>query len=388
VNGLSEEARRLISGAELVAGGARHLSLAKDLIRGEALAWPSPLDAAFPRLLALRGRPVAVLATGDPFHYGVGKLLAAQVPPEEIHCVPQPSAFSLAAARLGWALQDVACITLHGRPLETLIRSLHPGRRIIALTWDGSTPGKVRDLLLARGFGRSRMTVLERMGSPEERTQSGPAATLDLEGVAALNVVALEIAADADALILPLTPGREDTLFETDGQLTRHEVRAVVLAALAPRYGERLWDIGLGAGSVAIEWLLADPSLAAIGVEENAGRAARARRNALALGTPSLEIVEGRAPEALAGLPAPDAVFIGGGLGEAGVFETAWHALKPGGRLVANAVTLEGEARLTGLAATHGGSLTRLAIRRAEPLGTLTGWTPSREITLWRIWKR
>jgi precorrin-6Y C5,15-methyltransferase (decarboxylating) len=230
------------------------------------------------------------------------------------------------------------------------------------------------------------MIVLERMNGPGERLRGGPAVTLDVADVAALNVVAIEVAGENGAVAL--TPGRDDALFENDGQLTRSEIRALVLASLAPRYGERLWDIGLGSGSIAIEWLLADPSLAAIGIEERPDRAARARRNALALGAPALEIVEGRAPEALSGLPPPDAVFIGGGLGDGGVVETAWQALNPGGRLVANAVTLEGEVHLAKLAAAHGGNLTRLAIQRAEPLGKLIGWTPARPITHWRVVKR
>ncbi len=386
VAGLSQEACRLVESADLVAGGARHLALAASLIRGERLAWPSPIEDAFPKLLARRGRPVAVLASGDPFHYGVGKLLAALVPADEIACLPQPSAFSLAAARLGWALQDAACVTLHGRPIEGILRHLHGKRRIIALSWDGTTPAKLKDILVSRGLGRSVMTVLERMGAPGERMRTGQAATLDVADAAPLNTVAVEVVAERDSPIIPLSSGLDDALFENDGQLTKREIRALVLSSLAPRYGERLWDVGLGAGSIAIEWLLRDPSLSAIGIEQDAARAARARRNALALGTPTLEIVQGQAPAALRGLPQPDAVFIGGGLLD-GAFEAAWAALRAGGRLVANAVTLEGEARLAALRATYGGELVRIAVSRAGPVGGMSGWHPAMPVTHWRVVK-
>lgn len=386
VEGLSAAALRLVNAAELVVGGRRHLELAQSLIKGEALAWPSPIDAGYPAILARRGRAVAVLASGDPFHYGVGKQLAALVPADEILCLPQPSAFSLAASRLGWALQDVALVTLHGRALEGIIRYLQPGRRILALSWDGSTPRKLGALLAERGLGNSKLTVLENLGGPKERARAFRAADVPGEDAAPLNTIALEIVADAGARIVPLAQGLDDDLFENDGQLTKREIRALVLSSLAPRHGELLWDIGLGAGSIAIEWLLRDPSLKAIGIEENGERAARAWRNALNLGTPDLEIVQGHAPEALAGLATPDAVFIGGGLGD-GVFETVWAALKPGGRLVANAVTLEGEARLAVLHAAHGGELVRLSVARAGPVGRLTGWHAAMPITHWRVTK-
>ncbi len=387
VHGLSPRARDLVSQAKLVVGGSRHLAMAASLIRGDTIAWPSPIDTAFPAILARRGKPVVVLASGDPFNYGIGKQLAAIVAAEEMISLPQPSAFSLAASRLGWALQDVAQITLHGRPLENLIRVLHPGRRILALSWDGTTPGRVKELLVSRGLGGSHVTVLERMGGAAESRRSGTAETLDAANVDALNVIAIEVADHCGSAVVPLSSGIGDDLFESDGQLTKREIRAVVLSSLAPRYGERLWDIGLGSGSIAIEWLLADPSLSAIGIEARADRLARAKRNALALGAPSLQVVEGSAPAALAGLPQPDAVFIGGGITNDGVFDAAWEALKPGGRFVANAVTLEAEARLAALNASYGGELIRLSISRAEPLGSMTGWRPALPITHWRVVK-
>jgi len=387
VGGLTTHAKRLIETAELVVGGKRHLELAGKLIRGKALAWPSPLDGAFPEILARRGRSVAVLATGDPFNFGIGKQLVALVSADEIVCLPQPSAFSLAAARMGWALQDVACVTLHGRALEGIVRHLQPGARILALAWDGSTGPKLAALLKARGLGGSAVTVLESMGGPRERIRSQEAGAFDLSNIEPLNTLAVEVVAGQGSRVIGFAPGLDDDLFENDGQLTKREVRALTLSSLAPRRGELLWDIGLGAGSIAIEWLLCDASLAAIGIEERADRAERARRNALALGTPDLKIVTGHVPEALAGLPAPDAAFIGGGLSDAGVFEAAWAALKPGGRLVANAIALESEARLAELFARHGGELVRIAVSRAEAVGGMHGWRSAMPVTQWRVRK-
>lgn len=387
VAGLGGPARRLIADAGLVVGGARHLSLAAEIIRGERLLWSSPLGAALDAIVRRRGSPVVVLATGDPFFYGIGKQIAERVSPGEMLCLPQPSAFSLAAARLGWALQDCALVTLHGRALAGLVRHLQPGARILALTWDATTPKQVADLLAANGMGLSRLTVLEAMGGPAERVRDASAAGFDLAGIAALNTLAIEVVAGEGARIVTLAPGLDDALYESDGQLTKREVRAVTLSALAPRTGELLWDVGLGAGSVAIEWLLRHGSMRAIGIEEREDRAARATRNAIALGAPDLRVVVGSAPLALAGLPTPDAVFIGGGVSEAGVFEAAWKALKPGGRLVANTVSLEGDARLSALYMQHGGELTRVEISRAVRVGAMHGWRPAMPVTQWRVRK-
>jgi len=384
VSGLSAHARTLIESAELVVGGARHLALADPIIEGERLAWSTPIEAALPEILRRRGRPVAIIATGDPFHYGIGKRIAAVIPPDEFICIPQPSAFGLAAARLGWALQDVAFVSLHGRALAGIVRHLQPGARILALSWDGETPAKLAALLTERGMGASRLSVLESMGGARERARNTQARSFDLTDVSPLNTIAIEVAAAADAKIIPLAGGIDDELFESDGQLTKRELRAIVLSSLAPRQGELLWDIGLGAGSVAIEWLLRHPSMRAIGIETDFDRAARAARNAEALGAPDLQIVKGHAPSALAGLPPPDAVFIGGGLGD-GCLEAAWRALKPGGRLVANAVTLEGEQQLLKAFTEHGGELTRIAIERATPVGTMHAWRPALPIVHWRI---
>ncbi|MGJ5018917.1 precorrin-6y C5,15-methyltransferase (decarboxylating) subunit CbiE [Bradyrhizobium oligotrophicum] len=387
VGGLSTSARRLIAQAALVVGGARHLELAAPLIAGERLAWPSPLKLAFDQIAARRGEPVVVLASGDPFNYGVGKQLMQRFAPAEMLCVPQPSAFSLAAARLGWPLQDVAQVTLHGRPLEGIIRHLAPGARILALAWDGSTAARLAALLTSRRMGRSRLTVLEAIGGPHERVRGAPADAFDLSDIHPLTTIAIEVDAEVDAPVIPLTAGLADDLFEHDGQLTKRDVRAVTLSALAPRPGELLWDVGLGSGAVAIEWLLRHGSLRAIGIEARQDRADRAMRNALALGTPELKVVMGRAPAVLADLEAPDAVFIGGGISEMGVFEAVWSRLKPGGRLVANVVSLEGEARLSALFGQHGGELIRIAVSRIEPVGRMHGWRQAMPITQWRVTK-
>ena len=382
-------AQNLLGAAELVVGGKRHLGLADALIRGRALAWPSPIADALPEIEKHRGRPVVVLASGDPFHYGVGDLLLRSIPAGETLCLPNASAFSLAAARLGWSLQDVALVSLHGRALEGIVRHLQPGARILALSWDGTTPANLAKLLVERGLGASSITVLEAMGGPRERRRSATAAGFDLADIAALNTIALEVEASSAATVLPLAPGLDDALFEHDGQLTKRDVRAVTLSALAPHQGELLWDVGLGAGSIAIEWLLRHPSLKAIGIESEPERAARAARNAAALGTPDLQIVQKRAPEAFAGLPAPDAIFLGGGLSNPTMLDAVWAALKPGGRLVANAVSIQSEARLIECFQRHGGELVRLDVSRAGKAGTggVFVWRAAAPIVQWRARK-
>jgi precorrin-6Y C5,15-methyltransferase (decarboxylating) len=387
IDGLSAVARRLVGAAELVVGGARHLAMADGLIGGRKLPWSSPLDATLQEIAAHRGRAVVVLASGDPFHYGVGKQLAAFASPDEFLCLPQPSAYSLAAARLGWSLQDVALVTLHGRALEGVIRYLQPGAKILALSWDGATPAKLAALLAARGMGGSRITVLEAMGGPREKLRHAIASDYVIDGVDPLNTVAIEVVCAPGAMTLAFAPGLDDACFENDGQLTKREIRAITLSALAPRHGELLWDVGLGAGSVAIEWLLRHPSLRAIGIEARADRADRAARNAAALGVPELAIVQGEAPLALQGLAQPDAVFIGGGMGDDGVFDAVWRALKPGGRLVVNAVSLETESRLGDMFRDHGGELVRLQVTRADKVGAMYGWRPAMPVTQWRVTK-
>jgi precorrin-6Y C5,15-methyltransferase (decarboxylating) len=311
-------------------------------------------------------------------------VLARRIATEDMVAVPAPSAFSLAAARLGWALQDTALLSAHGRAVDLVRPHLHPGRRLLVLTSDADGPTELARLLMESGFGRSRMTVLEALGGPDERVRSADAAAFDLAGIGDLNTVAVEVAADAGARILARAPGLADALFEHDGQITKREIRAVTLSALSPRHGETLWDIGAGSGSVAIEWMLADISLRAVAIEARVERAARIRRNAAAFGVPSLEVVDGEAPAALAGLPRADAVFIGGGAGQSGVIDAAIEGLRAGGRLVVNAVTLETESDLVRRRAALGGDLVRIAVSHAEALGGKTTWRPALPVTQWR----
>ncbi|MES0129933.1 precorrin-6y C5,15-methyltransferase (decarboxylating) subunit CbiE [Mesorhizobium sp. M0029] len=380
---LGDEAKRQIADAETVFGGKRHLALVASLIKGEQRPWPVPFDAGMADVLALAGPRVCVLASGDPFFHGVGATLARKVKPEEMHVIPAPSAISLAAARLGWALQDIETISLHGRPLDLIRPLLHPRARILALTSDGDAPATIARLLVELDFGGSRLTVLEALGGPNEKLRSARADAFDLRDINPLNVLALELESTQEARILPLTVGRADHLFEHDGQITKHDIRAITLAALAPRRGELLWDIGAGSGSIGIEWMLAHPSMRAIAIEANSDRAARIVRNAAHCGVPGLVVVEGSAPKALAGLDTPDAIFIGGGGSDAGVLNAAIKALPSRGRLVANAVTLEMEALLLAEHIKRGGDLTRITISRASPVGSMQAWRPAMPVTQW-----
>jgi precorrin-6B C5,15-methyltransferase / cobalt-precorrin-6B C5,C15-methyltransferase len=397
VAGLSELARSLIQSAETVFGGVRHLTLAAPLIRGTARAWSNPLDRSVADIIEQRGRLVCVLASGDPFQYGIGSLLARHIAPDETLAIPALSAFSLAASRLLWPLQETTLLSLCGRPMDLIRPSLQPGARILALTSGASAPVAIAALLRTSGFGGSRMTVLESIGGPYERLRSTTAATFVLNDVGPLNTVAIEIVPDSTARILPRTSGLADEMFEHDGQITKREIRALTLSALAPRRGEHLWDVGAGSGSVAIEWMLADPSLTAVAIERRVDRAARIKRNSAALGVPDLQVLEGDAPHVLdSGLQTPNAVFIGGGATTTGVIDASQGALRSGGRLVVNAVTLDTEAVLLQVYAQHGGTLTRIEIQRAAPIGgrrhaeadedsPLTSWRPARPITQW-VW--
>ncbi len=386
-HGLSHAAHHLLAQAALVVGGARHLALAGPL-HGETLAWPSPLSAAMPAILARRGTPVCVLASGDPFFYGVGTLLATHIPADEFLCLPAPSSFSLAASRLGWSLQQCRLVSVHGRDLMRLVPHLQPRAKILCLSWDETTPRRAAAMLAERGFGASRLHVLEALGGPRERVASGAAEAFALPPGDPLNILGIEVEAGAGARIIPLGAGLPDDWFENDGQITKREVRAATLAALAPRRGDHLWDIGAGSGSVAIEWALLDPANRATAVERHPERAARVARNAAQFGVPDVAVVTGAAPEALAGLPPPDAVFIGGGVGSGALIEHAYAALPPGGRLVVNAVTIETQALLIGQFGRRGGDLTSIAVARADPVGPFHGWRPAMPVTQWAVVKR
>lgn len=382
LDSLGARARQALDAADLLVGGRRHLAFVPEDGRTRVM-WRSPLADTLGDIEAYRNRAaVVVLASGDPLWFGVGRLLVARFGAGEVAVVPHVSAFQEAAARLGWALEEVAAVTLHGRPLDRLRRHLAPGRRLLALTEGGAAPAAVAELLRGAGYGPSAMWVMEELAGTGERVV---ATTADAIGgrdrFTELNVVAVECRAGPGTRPLPVGVALPDEAFAHDGQLTKREVRAVTLAQLAPLPGELLWDVGAGAGSVAIDWLRTGPDMRAVAVERDPARAARARDNAARLGVPELAVVEGEAPGVLAGLPAPDAVFVGGGVADAGLMEACWAALRPGGRLVANAVTLAGEAALLACGARWGGSLTRLGLCRAEPLGGELAWRPALPLT-------
>jgi precorrin-6Y C5,15-methyltransferase (decarboxylating) len=387
-DGLSAAARRALEAADVLRGSTRQLDLVPADVNAERVPWPSPMAPALASLPDDHpGRRVVVVASGDPMLSGVGTSLVRLHGPDAVEVIPHPSSVSLACARLGWAVEETAVVSLVGRPLELLVPQLMPERRLLVLGSDGSTPAAIAACLTRHGYGASRLTALAQLGGPAERTFSGLAAVWAHEDTDPLVVTAVEVAADPGTVPLPLVPGLPDEAFEDDGQLTKRDVRAMTLARLAPLPGQLLWDVGAGAGSIGIEWMRTHPSCRAIAVESRPDRAERIARNAPSLGVPGLRVVEGRAPEALAGLDEPDAVFVGGGATTAELLDTCWRSLRPGGRLVANAVTVESEAVLADWFARVGGELVRIAVQRAEPVGRFTGWKPAMPVTIWSVRK-
>lgn len=376
--GLGEAARRVVAEADWLIGGRRHLALVGPT-SCRTMTWDSPLVRTLDRLAELRGRRCVVLASGDPLWFGIGSLLRRRFAADELRFHPAVSAFSLAAARLAWPLEGCACLSVHGRPLDLLRRHLAPGARLLVLSEDGATPARVVALLAQTGFADGELIVLERLGGPAERVHRLPA-TAPAGECADLNLVAIDLSASKGSGLSTL-PGLPDDAFEHDGQLTRSDIRAMALARLAPLPGELLWDVGAGSGAVAIEWCRAVAGARAIAVERDPTRAARIEANARRLGVPELRVVIGEAPACLEGLAPPDAVFVGGGVRERPLLDRLWGELRPGGRLVAHAVTLEAERTLLDLQAATSGELTRLALARAEPVGRLTGWRPSLPVT-------
>jgi precorrin-6Y C5,15-methyltransferase (decarboxylating) len=383
-DGLPPAAARLLAQARFIIGGARHLSLLAPM-DAETMVWPSPFELGIKEILARRGTDVCVLASGDPFLYGVGSSLAALVPIDEIICLPAPSSLSLAAAKLGWALQDCEIISLHGRPFERIIPHLRPKAKLLVISWDETTPKRLAELLVARRLGYSRLIILEALGGPREKISQMRAETFEAHNVDPLNLIGVEIEADRDAILMPLTPGLPDEWFETDGQITKREIRALTLSALAPWPGARLWDIGAGSGSIGIEWMLAHPRNRAVAVEAREDRAQRIARNAAALGTPDLTIMIGQAPDIFSQLPEPDAIFIGGGGGT--VIEAAYKILASARVLVVNAVTLETQSFLAAQHAHYGGRLTLIDIAQADRLGDFHAWQKARPIVQWVVTK-
>ncbi|MEZ1319261.1 precorrin-6y C5,15-methyltransferase (decarboxylating) subunit CbiE [Pseudomonas fluorescens] len=378
--GLGRNARHALLRASRIFGGQRHLDLLPPCIRSQREAWPSPFS--IDPVLALRGEPVCVLASGDPMFFGVGASLVRRLPGAEMLILPAPSSCSLAAARMGWPLQEVVTLSVVARPIAALNAHLFSGVRLLVLSNDGHSPAAIAALLRERGFGPSRLTVLEHLGGAAERRIDGLAQTWSDPSIADLNLVAIECIAETAAPRLSRLAGLPDSAFEHDGQLTKRDVRAITLARLAPVPGELLWDVGAGSGSIGIEWMRAHPSCRALAIEADEGRQALIEHNRDTLGVPGLQLVRGKAPHALAGLEPPDAIFIGGGVTREGVLDTCWAQLKPGGRLVANAVTLQSEMTLMAWREQHGGELTRIHIAQAQPLGGFDTWRQALPITL------
>ena len=385
MSGLTSAAQAIVRSAEILIGGERHHQLASD-VKAKRVSWPHPFDALIEVLQSFKGKRVVVLATGDPLWFSVGARIGRAIPASEITYHPQVSAFQLAAVRMGWSIADLETLTVHGRPVETMIAFIQPEARLLVLTTGAETPAQIATFLSDRGFGQSRMTVLAAMGGENEARFDGVADEWDHK-VPEFNTLAVECIADQDAALIPRVPGLADDLFSHDGTMTKREVRAATLAKLMPMRGALLWDIGTGCGSVAIEWMRSAAYARAIGIEPRADRRTMAATNAEALGTPRLELFDGTAPEALSGLEAPDAIFIGGGLSEDTV-AACLSALRPLGRLVCNAVTLESEEVLIRLHRIHRGDLVKLQINRAEPVGPRTGWRPLMPVTQWSLVKR
>ena len=383
LSGLGTLAREVIDGAEFLFGGERHLAL----VGKKGLIWKSPLEDSFVELDQLQGKKVVVIATGDPMWFGIGATLGRRYGPDAIKVIPSSSAFSLVAARLTWPLNEIDCLTVHGRDLDRVRAFLMPGNKLIILTNDGNTPGQIAELLKDTGFGGSLLTVFSQMGGTDERRFEGTAIDLDHDAIPDLNTVAIECLADEGLILKARTPGLPDDVFEHDGQLTKREVRAITVSSLAPMPGQMLWDIGAGCGSIGIEWLRGTLNARAIAVERNMDRLGMINRNALALGVPELKVIFGEALTEIIGLPSPDAVFIGGGLTTDGLLEYCWQNLRPGGRLVANAVTFESERRLFEAREKLGGDLNKIEISRAQAVGDYTSWHGLKPVTQLKIIK-
>lgn len=386
VPGVPPAGRALIDGAEVLVGGARHLAMIPGDHGAERLTWRAPLTDTVADIEARRGKAVCVLATGDPMSYGIGVTLGRVFGPKALTVLPAPGAFSLAAARMGWPLEDVTRLTLHGRPLSLLAAHLEPDARLLILSENGRTPAEVAGLLMAEGYGDSVLTVHQHMGGAAERSVSGPARDWPGDPLADLNTVAVACVAGSDARVLSKAPGLPDDVFHHDGQMTKREIRATTLSKLMPRRGAMLWDVGAGCGSVAIEWIRLGGR--AVAIERDRTRCRMITRNAAALGAPTVDLIEGPAPEAFGEIDgAPDAVFLGGGLSIEGLAEEAWRRLKPGGVFVANAVTMESETRLAHLHADWGGELARIAVSRLEKVGPYHGWRPLMPVTQYVVRK-
>ena len=384
--GLSASAKLALGNAEIIIGAERLLAMLPEL-KTETHLWPQPFSAAYAQVKSFSGRHTVLLATGDPMNFGVARKIFEIIKREEIEVIPHLSAFSLAAARLGWSIPDCDCFTIHGRPAANLEAFIQPDAKLLVLTQDGSSIAEACHILEKRGFEKSQIAVLENMGGPYERVTYFAADQNPNHDWSPLNTLAIHCVASPQANFYSRLAGLPDEAFQHDGQLTTREVRAATLAALAPAPDQLLWDIGAGCASVAIEWMRSTRGCEAIAIEQDENRCLMITNNASALGAPRLKLVRGSAPQALTNLPAPHAVFIGGGISEAAVFETAWAALSRGGNLVANVVTIEGESRLYDLQKTHGGELVRMEISNLTTVGPYRAMKPRMAVTQWRVQK-
>ncbi len=385
LEGVCPVGRSLIDQAEVLVGGKRHLAMLPSHDSREQILWSSPIENSVSEILKRRGQAVCILASGDPLFYGIGVTLTRYLSFTEMTIIPAPSTLSLACSRLGWSLTEVESLSLCGRDPALLHRFLYPNAHLLVLSADHNTPLIVAKLLCEKGFGASKMTVLEHLGGKSERLIEGVANTWQITDLADLNAIAITCLPDADStpIFSPRLPGLPDWAYHHDGQLTKKEIRAVTLSNLAPLPGQILWDVGAGCGSIAIEWMRSDPRCLSFAIEKHPQRLKYIADNAIALGTPNLKIIEGEAPSALINLPQPDTIFIGGGVTADKLLETCWDALKNGGKLVANAVTLEGEQKLFEGQKQWGGDLTRIGIQRAEAIGKFLGWKALSPITQW-----
>ncbi len=383
LDGLPPASRKALQDAEIVMGAARHLSLLPDLSQN-TIPWPVPFVDGIPKLMALRGKQVVVLASGDPFWHGAGTRLTKDLPSSEWQCLPIASVMSLAAAALGWPLERTVTFGLHAAPFARLRPHLADKQRAIVTLRYGPAVADFARWLSDLGFGHSQMHICEALGGPRERIRSFTADDAMPQDIQHPVCVAIDVVGPGNTL--SQASGQDDALFDNDGQITKRPVRALTLSALAPRPHEHLWDIGGGSGSIAIEWLLAHASTQATTIEQNADRAARIQANADTLGTDRLQVVTGAAPEALQNLPAPDAVFIGGGISET-MLTAVWSAMPAGARLVANAVTLEAEVLLSNWQDKKGGDLLRIELAHANPLGRKRGWKSAYPIVQWSVTK-
>jgi len=384
--GLSSRARLKLAEAEVIVGSSRLLALLPSS-SAERHEWPQPFSAVVERIKPLRGKRTVILATGDPMNYGIARKIKEFVPSAEMEIFPHLSAFSLAAARLAWPLPDCDTLTLHGRDASNIEGFIQPNARLLVLTADATTIPEVTHRLVSRGFGESRVSVLENMGGEREGLTTFEANACPPRQFSNLNTLAIHCVASPDAKIYSRVPGLPDDAFLHDGQITKREVRAATLSALAPAPDQLLWDVGAGCGSIAIEWMRATRGCEAIAFECNAEREKIIAQNAERLGTPRIKVVCGEAPVTFVNQPPPDAVFIGGGLGRPGVFETAWEHLKPGGNIVVNVITVEGELHLYDLQEKHGGDLVRIEVSNLTHIGPLRALKPRMPVLQWRARK-